>query len=107
MPSDVAATAVERDLRQKVQELERELSEANRREAATAKILQVISSSPADIQQVFDTIARSAAQVCEAIDVMVLRVDGDVLRLVAHHGRLAMSRCTVERWVVGPLSTGA
>src|SRR5262249_13807149 len=56
------------------------------RQTATAEILQVISQSPTDTQPVFDTIARSAARLCEAFDAIVLRVDGDVLRLVAHHG---------------------
>ncbi len=46
----------------------------------------VIASSPTDIQPVLDTIAESAARLCDADDAAIRRVDGDVLRLVAHYG---------------------
>ena len=71
------------DLARKVQELERELAEARQQQAGTSDILRVIGGSTTDITRVFDAIARSAARLCEAFDVIVLRVDGDVLRLVA------------------------
>src|SRR5262245_2107080 len=76
-----------------VRDLEKRLAEALEREAeardqqtATSEILRVISSSPTDVQPVFNAIANSAARLCEAFDASVLRVDGDDLRLVAHHG---------------------
>jgi hypothetical protein len=83
------------------QTLRRELAEALERQTATSEVLGVISSSPTDVQPVFDTIARSAARLCEAFDVMVLRVDGDVLRLVAHHGPMPAGDIALHRGTVG------
>ena len=66
------------------------VSEALERQTATSEILRVISRSPTDTQPVFDTIAASAARLCAARDAQVLRVDGDVLRLVAAYGSPSM-----------------
>ena len=59
-------------------------------QTATSEILRVISSSPTDTQPVFDTIAANAARLCAARDAQVLRVDGDVLRLVSAYGSPSM-----------------
>jgi two-component system, NtrC family, sensor kinase len=97
-----AATAVENvRLFEAEQALRRELAEALARQTGTSEVLGVIASSPTDVQPVFDTIARSAAFLCEAFDVMVLRVDGDVLRLVAHHGPMAAGDIALHRGTVG------
>jgi two-component system, NtrC family, sensor kinase len=66
----------------------RDLTESLEQQTAASEILRVISSSPTDIQPVFDAIAHSAARLCEAFDVVVLRVQENVLHLVAHHGPL-------------------
>jgi GAF domain-containing protein len=79
----------------------RELSEALEQQTATGEILRVISSSPTDAQPAFDAIARSAARLCEAFDVVVYSVDGDVLRLVAHHGPMPASDVPLHRGTVG------
>src|SRR5438034_1907737 len=44
----------------------RELSEALEREKATSQVLGIISSSPADLQSVFETILANATRLCEA-----------------------------------------
>jgi signal transduction histidine kinase len=73
------------------EELRRELAEAREEQAATAEILRVISSSPVDPQRVFAEIAASAARLCDAYDAVIRQVDGEVLRLVAHHGPIPMT----------------
>jgi GAF domain-containing protein len=70
----------------------RDLSAALDQQTATSEILQVISRSPTDTQPVFDAIAQSAARLCSANDAQVLRVDGEVLRLVAACGVTSMPR---------------
>jgi signal transduction histidine kinase len=62
-----------------------ELEGRNRDLTATSEILRVISSSPTDVQPVFDTIARSAVRLCGGIFGAVFRYDGELVHLVAHH----------------------
>src|SRR5262249_14613009 len=61
------------------------LHEAPEQQTATAEILRVISSSPTDVQPVFNTIVRSAMRLCDAQSNTVFRFDGELLHLVAHH----------------------
>ncbi len=66
--------------------LARDLGETRTRQAAAAEILAIIASSPTDVQPVLDAVAASAARLCGAIDSLVFRVDGDMMRRVAHVG---------------------
>jgi GAF domain-containing protein len=66
----------------------KETQEALDRQTATSEILGVISSSPTDLQPVFDTIVENAARLCGADDALLQRVDGEVLRVTAHVGSL-------------------
>jgi GAF domain-containing protein len=70
----------------RLHDLEKRLAEALEQQTATSEILRVISNSPTNIQPVLDTLAETAARLCKAYDVSIRRVDGDVLRLAAHHG---------------------
>ncbi len=66
-------------------ELQRTLSEAHEQQTATSAILRVIASSPTDAQPVFDAIVKSAVRLCDAFYSTVIRFDGELLHLVAHH----------------------
>jgi len=63
--------------------VQRSLAEALNQQTATAEILRVISSSPTDIQCVFDAIAERAMQLCQASSSGVLRFDGNLVHIVA------------------------
>ena len=75
-------------LYQQIETRNRELGESLEQQTATAEILGVIASSPTDIQPVLDVIAENAARVCGAKDAHILRVEGDLLRMVSSYGRL-------------------
>jgi signal transduction histidine kinase len=62
-----------------------ETKEALEQQTATAEILRAISGSPTDVQPVFDTIVDRALQLCDGLYSGVYRVDGDLVRLVAHN----------------------
>ena len=62
-----------------------ELSEALEQQKATAEILRVIRTSPADVQPVFETIVRNAVSLCGSLYAHVFRFDGELLHLVASH----------------------
>ena len=68
-----------------------QVTEALEQQTATGEILRAISGSPTDTQPVFDTIAANAARLCAARDAQVLRVDGDILRLVSASGSPSMA----------------
>src|SRR5262245_4949752 len=77
-----------------------ELKESLEQQTATSEILGVIASSPTDIQPVLDTIAESAARVCNANDASIRLVNGNVLRLAGHHGPIpvfAASELPIDR----------
>jgi GAF domain-containing protein/CheY-like chemotaxis protein len=60
------------------------LVEALEQQTATSNILRAISSSPTDVQPVFDTIVRNAVQLCGARFGVLHRFDGEQLHLAAH-----------------------
>jgi signal transduction histidine kinase len=94
------------DLQNKLDERNHELTEALRQQAATSEILRAISHSPADLQSVLGAIADSAARLLDVADAEIMRVEGDMLRLVAKHGSshlwpLGGVRPVSRNWVSG------
>jgi len=62
-----------------------ELRESLQQQTATADVLKVISRSATDVQPVFETIARSAVDLCGATYGIVFRYDGELITMAAHH----------------------
>jgi hypothetical protein len=63
-----------------------ETQEALDQQTATAEVLQVINSSPGDLNPVFEVMVERAAHRCEADEAAVRSFDGEFLHLLTTHG---------------------
>jgi GAF domain-containing protein len=63
----------------------RELEEARDERAAIGEVLRVISTSPGELEPVFQAMLENATRICGASFGVLHRRDGDVLRTVAMH----------------------
>jgi GAF domain-containing protein len=70
-------------LKRQLKTARKETREALERQTATADILQVIASSPSDVQPVFNAIATSAKRLLDGFAAAVFRVLGDTVHLAA------------------------
>ena len=73
--------------------LTRELEEAREQLTATSELLKVISSSPGELEPVFEAILENATRICQARFGTLNLYDGDVFRRVAIHNPTPNSRC--------------
>jgi two-component system, NtrC family, sensor kinase len=87
--ADQAVIAIENvRLFDEVQSHTRELSESLEQQTATSEVLKVISSSPGELQPVFDTMLAKATELCEASYGAMWLCEGDAFRNAAIHGAL-------------------
>jgi GAF domain-containing protein len=73
-------------LHQQLDQRNRELRELQEQQAATSKVLEVISSSRGDLAPVFRTVLENAVRVCGAKFGNLWLRDGDFFRIGAMHG---------------------
>src|SRR5258708_5904926 len=83
------------DLQNQLDQRTRELAEAQKRlaealeqQTATAEVLRVISSSPGELEPVFDSMLANAVRICEAKFGFMNRYDDATWRITAVHGAM-------------------
>ena len=82
--ADQAVIAIENvRLFEAEQQRTRELSESLEQQTATSEVLSVISSSPGDLQPVFETMLEKAVRICDAKFGNIYRRNGSTFDLVA------------------------
>src|SRR5262249_45724682 len=85
--ADQAVIAIENvRLFDEVQARTRELSESLEQQTATSEVLRVISSSPGELEPVFQTMLENATRICEAKFGVMWLCEGEGFRSVALHG---------------------
>ena len=101
--ADQAVIAIENvRLFKELQERNRDLTDALEQQTATSEILEVIASSPTDIQPVFQTILDNGVRLCEAQNGAVFRFDGEVFRAVVANNISAALQAYIESTPIRP-----
>ena len=73
------------NLRKQLHQRTQELAEALKQQTAASEVLSVISSSPGDLEPVFQTMLANATQICEAKFGVLWLCEGGGFRCVALH----------------------
>jgi two-component system, NtrC family, sensor kinase len=84
--ADQAVIAIENvRLFEAEQQRTRELAESLEQQTATSEVLRVVSSSPGDLEPVFEAMPEKAVHTCDAKFGNIYRWDGEALHLLASH----------------------
>ena len=74
------------DLEAKLARMERELREALEQQRATSEVLRVISSSPGELEPVFQAMLENATRICEAKIGILFRYEDGAYTAIATLG---------------------
>jgi two-component system NtrC family sensor kinase len=74
------------DFQEQLDHRTRELHEALEQQTATAEILRIISSSPTDVQRVFDAIVRNFVSLCGSTFGAIFTFDGKLVHFAGAYG---------------------
>jgi two-component system, NtrC family, sensor kinase len=80
-----------------------QVTEALDQQTATSEILQTIAQAQTDVQPVFDTIVRSAAQLCGAHTTAVFLTDGSMVHHPASYGDVPEALAVIKTQFPRPL----
>ena len=74
------------ELKKQLEARTRELAEAREQQTATSEVLQVISSSPGELEPVFETILANAQRICEAKFGFLYGIENGTPRIISKLG---------------------
>jgi signal transduction histidine kinase len=96
--ADQAVIAIENvRLFKEIDARNRDLTESLNQQTATAEVLKVISSSPTDVQPVFDTIVESVVRLCDGLFSAMFTFDGELIHEVAQYNFTPEALAEVRR----------
>ena len=101
--SQARSSSLPLDPSKRIETLERELVEAREQQTATAEVLKIISSSPGQVDPVFDAMLANAVRICAASFGVLFRYEDEAWRAAAMFG---VPVKFAEYWQRGPQRPG-